>query len=101
MDSIQVYRAHIVELRSKLSDKLFQIWRGEFRRGRRRERSALQFFATPGLRAHNFFERCLVWRELAKIDMIAAGNVPDNIVDVHLQLGFAHLSLCAALLQFT
>ena len=100
VDSIQIYGTHVVELGSKFSNNFFQIWRGQLRGARRRGSSALQFFRALYLCPQRLFERCLVWCKLAKINMIAARDMRDDIIDVHLQLRLAHLPLSAAFLQF-
>src|SRR5215813_8205700 len=47
------------------------------------------------LSAQNFFERRLIARKSSKIDLVAAGNMPEEIVDLHLELRFSDLPLCA------
>jgi len=67
MNSIQIYRAHVVELRPKIRNKLFDMWRGELRQARRRGSSALHFVITLQLRAQRFLKRPLVRAKFAQI----------------------------------
>jgi hypothetical protein len=99
MDSIQIYRAHVVELRPKICNKLFDIWRGELRRaGRRRAcpesiegSSALHFVISLQLRAKRFFKRKLVRTKFAQINLIPARNAFSQIIDFQVQLSVPYL----------
>ena len=101
MNGIQIHRAHVIQLGSQLGDKLFQIWSGELRRARRCRSSVLELFFALELCTQNFFQCGLISRKPAKINLVTARNVRDEVVDLHLQLRFAHLPLCATILQFT
>src|SRR5256886_7321118 len=80
LDGIKVHRAHIVELRPKIGDELFKVWRRELRRARRRRAcpepvegtSAIHFLIALQLCAQSLFKCRFVGRERAKIDVVAA-----------------------------
>src|SRR5262249_11829248 len=103
---LEVHRSHVVQLCSKVGDKFLRIWRGELRRAWRRRAcpelvegsSALQFLVALYLCSQRLFKRRCVGCELAKIDLVTAGNVPEEIVDLHLELRFPDLCLCAPVL---
>ena len=72
VNSVQVHWPHVIELRSKVANKLFDIRRGELRRARHRSRSALHFVIAFQLRSQSFFKRSLVLAKFAQIDLISA-----------------------------
>ena len=100
MNSIKVHRAHVIQLALEFFDELFNIWRSEFRRAWRRRNSALQFLTSLYLGTQSFLERRLIGHKLAKIDLVAPGNMLRQIVDFHLQLRLAHLPLTPPILRF-
>src|SRR5206468_9988881 len=72
VNSVQVNWPHVIELRSKVANKLFDIRRGELWRARRRRRSALHFVIAFQLRSQSFFKRNLVLAKFAQIDLVSA-----------------------------
>ncbi len=60
--------------------------------------SALQFLVALYLRSQRLFERRFIECEAAKIDLVAAGNMREKIVDLHLKLRLPDLPLCAPVL---
>ena len=72
MDGVQVNRAHVIELGSKVADQLVEIWRGKLRRARRRRRFALHFVITLQLRSQSFFKRSLICIKFAQVNLISA-----------------------------
>src|SRR5439155_5253441 len=112
VNGIEVNRTHVVELRAKIRDDFLKInvaevdrvlrTRWQIRRGFAAICSIARRAVDPPfrLRAQNFLERGLIDYKRAKINLVAARNMLGEIVDLHLQLRLAHLSLSASILQF-
>src|ERR1051326_4641595 len=105
LNGLEIYRAHVIELRAKIGDELLKIGvckldrvfrtLGQTRGGLTTTCDIARGALAPPfqLPSQNALERCLICYKPVKIGLVAARDVFREIVDLHLQLRFPHLSL--------